>query len=112
SPAVRHWSRRSAPPSTSGWAWCRDQAPPGSGPSQRCCNGDGGHTGLMQGMRAEVADSWHRSAAAGVAAEEVEAPITLPDDALRDYREAHPLSRVFPLLDDVLGQAARDCDAV
>lgn len=66
----------------------------------------------MTGMRAEVADSWHRSAAAGVAAEVVEAPITLPDQALRDYREAHPLSRVFPLLDDVLGQAARDCDAV
>ena len=63
-------------------------------------------------MRAEVADSWHRSAAAGVEAERVEAPITLPDDALRDHREAHPLSRVFPLLDDVLGQAARDCDAV
>ena len=66
----------------------------------------------MQGMRAEVADSWHRSAAAGVAAEVVGAPITLPDDSLRDYREAHPLSRVFHLLDDVLGQAARDCDAV
>jgi hypothetical protein len=63
-------------------------------------------------MRAEVADSWHRSAAAGVEADRVEAPITLPDDALRDIREAHPLARVFPLLDDVLGQAARDCDAV
>lgn len=63
-------------------------------------------------MRAEVADSWHRSAAAGVPADRVEAPITLPDDALRDLREAHPLSRVFPMLDDVLGQAARDCDAV
>jgi hypothetical protein len=63
-------------------------------------------------MRAEVADSWHRSAAAGVEADRVEAPITLPDDALRDLREAHPLARVFPLLDDVLGQAARDCDAV
>lgn len=66
----------------------------------------------MTGMRSEVADSWHRSAAAGVSADKVEAPITLPDDTLRDYREAHPLSRVFPLLDDVLGQAARDCDAV
>ncbi len=63
-------------------------------------------------MRAEVADSWHRSAAAGVPADQVEAPITLPDDALRDLREAHPLARVFPMLDDVLGQAARDCDAV
>jgi hypothetical protein len=64
------------------------------------------------GMRAEVADSWHRSAAAGVAAEVETAPITLDDDAVRDVRAAHPLSRVFPLLDDVLGQAARDCDAI
>ncbi len=63
-------------------------------------------------MRAEVADSWLRSAAAGVAADTVDAPITLPADALRDYREAHPLAQVFPVLDDVLGQAARDCDAI
>lgn len=63
-------------------------------------------------MRAEVADSWHRSAAAGVLADKVDAPITLPDTDLRGYREAHPLARVFPLLDDVLGQAARDCDAI
>src|SRR5690242_20577411 len=63
-------------------------------------------------MRAEVADSWHLSAAAGVSATEVEAPITLAPDALRDHRAAHPLARVFPLLDDVLGQAARDCDAI
>jgi hypothetical protein len=65
-----------------------------------------------RGMRAEVADSWHRSAAAGVPADGQTAPITLPDDELRDVRDAHPLARVFPLLDDVLGQAARDCDAI
>jgi len=59
-----------------------------------------------------VAESWFRSAAAGVRAETVTAPITLPAEALRDHREAHPLARVFPLLDDVLGQAARDCDAI
>jgi len=64
------------------------------------------------GVRAHVADSWMRSAAAGVHVDAVDAPITLPGDSLRDYREAHPLARVFPLLDDVLGQAARDCDAV
>jgi hypothetical protein len=63
-------------------------------------------------MRAEVADSWHRSAAAGVSTDRVEAPITLPDDTLRDLRKEHPLARIFPLLEDVLGQAARDCDAV
>jgi hypothetical protein len=66
----------------------------------------------VSGIRAHVADSWVRSAAAGVQVDAVDAPITLPSDALRDYREAHPLARVFPLLDDVLGQAARDCDAV
>lgn len=64
------------------------------------------------GMRAQVAESWHRSAAAGVSVDVAEAPITLADDSLRDHREAHPLAQVFPLLDDVLGQAARDCDAI
>lgn len=63
-------------------------------------------------MRAEVADSWHLSAAAGVSTEDVEAPITLAEDDLQDHRAAHPLAQVFPLLDDVLGQAARDCDAI
>ncbi len=63
-------------------------------------------------VRAQVVESWFRSAAAGVHAETVDAPITLPEGALRDYREAHPLAQVFPLLEDVLGQAARDCDAI
>ena len=63
-------------------------------------------------VRSQVAESWFRSAAAGVQADTVDAPITLPRDALRDHREAHPLAQVFPLLDDVLGQAARDCDAI
>lgn len=63
-------------------------------------------------MRAQVADSWHLSAAAGVDVAAAEAPITLEASDLRDHREAHPLARVFPLLDDVLGQAARECDAI
>ncbi len=66
----------------------------------------------MTAVRAQVADSWVRSAAAGVEADRMDAPITLPEDALRDHREAHPLAQVFPLLDDVLGRAARDCDAI
>jgi hypothetical protein len=65
-----------------------------------------------QGMRAQVAESWYRSATAGVHADTEQAPITLPGDSLRDYREAHQLARIFPILDDVLGQTARDCDAV
>src|SRR5664279_3826277 len=67
---------------------------------------------IPENVRAQVAESWFRSAAAGVQADTVDAPITLPGDALRDDREAHPLAQVFPLLDDVLGQAARDCDAI
>ena len=64
------------------------------------------------GVRAHVADSWVRSAAAGVQADTVDAPITLADDVLRDVPAAHPLAAVFPLLEDVLGRAARDCDAI
>lgn len=67
---------------------------------------------VPESVRAQVAESWFRSAAAGVQAETVDAPITLPGNALRDYRDAHPLARIFPLLDDVLGQAARDCDSI
>lgn len=85
-----------------------------SGPNIATRQAAGVSTDRMDGtaMRTEVADSWHRSAAAGVAVDKAEAPITLPADDLRTARDAHPLSRVFPLLDDVLGQAARDCDAI
>ena len=70
--------------------------------------------GLMteKAMRVEVAESWQRSAAAGVTTDRVDAPVTIGEHDLRDVREAHPLSRVFPLLDDVIGQAIRDCDAM
>ncbi|GAB4010998.1 GAF domain-containing protein [Nocardioides ultimimeridianus] len=63
-------------------------------------------------MRADVAASWERSAAAGVEIDRTEAPITLDTADVRGRREAHPLARVYPLLDDVLGQAVRDCGAV
>lgn len=63
-------------------------------------------------MRAEVAASWERSAAAGVEVDQPVAPIALDTSDVRGRREAHPLARVFPLLDDVLGQEVRDCGAV
>ena len=63
-------------------------------------------------MRAIVADSWVRSSAAGVDPEQHVAPVVLAGDQVADYRSAHVLSRVFPLLYDVLGRAAVDCDAV
>jgi hypothetical protein len=59
-----------------------------------------------------VADSWLRSVAAGVDVDASEPPITLDRDLLTDYRAAHPLAKVFPLLYDVLGRAAEDCDSV
>ncbi|GAB3492826.1 GAF domain-containing protein [Flexivirga lutea] len=63
-------------------------------------------------MRARVADSWHRSAAAGVDPDSTNAAITLPSDTLRDYREAHPLARILPILDDALGQTAIECESL
>jgi hypothetical protein len=67
---------------------------------------------MHQAMRSEVAESWHRSAAAGVDVGTETTPITVPEDDLGDYRAAHPLAPVYPLLDDVLGEAARACDAL
>jgi hypothetical protein len=69
-------------------------------------------SGTATGVRDLVAESWRLSAAAGV---DVDAPLppgVVGADELVDYREAHPLSRVFPLLYDVLGRAAEECDAV
>lgn len=64
------------------------------------------------GVRGVVADSWLRSVAAGVDADASSPPITLDRDRLTDYRAEHPLSQVFPLLYDVLGRAAEDCDSL
>lgn len=63
-------------------------------------------------MRSQISESWHRSAASGVAVDAIEAPITLPDAALRSAREVHPLTQVLPLLEDVLAPAMRECAAV
>lgn len=67
---------------------------------------------MTRTMRSEVAHSWHRSAAAGVAVDADSSAITVPSDDLSEVRDAHPLSRVYPLLEDVLGHAARSCDAL
>jgi len=53
-----------------------------------------------------------RSSAAGVDPDRHLAPVVLDGSTLTDYRSAHPLSAVFPLLYDVLGRAAVDCDCV
>lgn len=63
-------------------------------------------------VRDLVADSWRRSVAAGVDVDEIAPPVGLAESVLRDYRQAHALSPVFPLLYDVLGRAAEDCGTV
>jgi transcriptional regulator of acetoin/glycerol metabolism len=63
-------------------------------------------------VRDVVADSWRYSAAAGVNADGADVPVLVEGAALQEYREAHPLSLVFPLLYDVLGRAAEECDSV
>jgi hypothetical protein len=76
------------------------------------------HSGLLAdgvapaGVREIVADSWLRSVAAGVNADASQPPITLDHGLLSDYRAEHPLSQIYPLLYDVLGRAAEDCDSV
>ena len=64
------------------------------------------------GVRSLVAESWLRSSAAGVDPESHLAPVVLEAGDLADYRATHALSHVFPLLYDVLGRAAVDCDCV
>jgi hypothetical protein len=66
---------------------------------------------VSQRVRGLVAESWRRSAAAGVDVDTA-APLVVDSSALVDYRSAHPLSRVFPLLYDVLGRAAEECDSL
>lgn len=70
----------------------------------------GGEPGSV--VRDVVMDSWLRSAAAGLDAERSTAPTVLDTDQLVDYRAAHPLSAVFPLLYDVLGRAVEACESV
>ena len=67
---------------------------------------------IGSGVRDIVADSWRYSVDAGVDAEDVAVPVLVQGSDLDEYREAHPLSRVFPLLYDVLGRAAEECDSV
>jgi len=69
-------------------------------------------SGLVSGVRDLVAASWRRSADAGVPVDAPAAPVAVPADELVEYRDAHPLARVFPLLYDVLGRAAEECDSV
>ncbi|NJC72269.1 transcriptional regulator [Planosporangium thailandense] len=56
-------------------------------------------------VRGVVTESWRRSARAGVDPDTVGAPVDLTDADLEEYRAAHPLSAVVPVLREVLGGA-------
>ncbi|GAA5035847.1 GAF domain-containing protein [Streptomyces siamensis] len=68
-------------------------------------------------VRSVVADSWRRSARAGVAPDGT-ASVELTDGDLGSYRAEHPLARVMPLFRELMGTFAADgehllavCDA-
>ncbi|WP_454605789.1 winged helix-turn-helix domain-containing protein [Streptomyces tendae] len=68
-------------------------------------------------VRAVVADSWRRSARAGVGPDGT-ASVELADGDLGTYRAEHPLARVMPLFRELMGTFAADgehllavCDA-
>ncbi|MGW0911873.1 GAF domain-containing protein [Streptomyces sp. NPDC002784] len=68
-------------------------------------------------VRAVVADSWRRSARAGVGPDGT-ARVELADGDLGAYRAEHPLARVMPLIRELMGTFAADgehllavCDA-
>lgn len=68
-------------------------------------------------VRSVVADSWRRSARAGVGPDGT-APVELADGDLGSYRAEHPLARVMPLFRELVGTFAADgehlmavCDA-
>lgn len=63
-------------------------------------------------MRQEVVESWRRSAAAGVDVGADEPPVTLDDSTLAAERAEHPLATVLPLLEEVLGEPARQSEAL
>ncbi|NYV78638.1 transcriptional regulator, partial [Streptomyces sp. UH6] len=68
-------------------------------------------------VRPVVADSWRRSARAGVGPDRT-ADVELADSDLNAYRAEHPLSRMMPLIRELVGTFADDgghllavCDA-
>ncbi|MFI6407274.1 GAF domain-containing protein [Streptomyces sp. NPDC050548] len=72
---------------------------------------------VPQPVRSVVADSWRRSARAGVGPEGT-ANVELTDGDLGAYRAQHPLARVMPLIRELMGTFAADgehllavCDA-
>lgn len=65
---------------------------------------------VSDGVRRVVLESWQRSRASGVDADGVLPPVELTDEELDDYRNAHPLAAVMPVIRRLLVDDAVDCD--
>lgn len=59
-------------------------------------------------IRQIVADSWRRCVNRGVDPDGVDPPVELCDEVLREYRRAHPLAAVFPIIRQLLVDDAAD----
>jgi hypothetical protein len=67
----------------------------------------GAEAGPPLAVRAVIADSWRRSAGAGVRPEGHVAPRVHSDQELRELRDEHPLARMMPTFRSLLSDVAR-----
>ncbi|HEX3812122.1 MAG TPA: GAF domain-containing protein [Mycobacteriales bacterium] len=88
--------------------------PPGIDPAQLSRSVAAGHdtfvsTGAVgRTIRPVVVESWRRSLSSGVNPDCALPPVDLCDDALHDYRAAHPLAGVMPVIRRLLVEDATD----
>ncbi|MGS0685135.1 hypothetical protein ACVBEQ_08300 [Nakamurella sp. GG22] len=69
-------------------------------------------TGSVATLRPVVADSWRLSRASGVSPDGVLPSVDLVDSELEEYRSAHPLAAVMPLIRRLLIDEAEDAGAI
>ncbi len=69
-------------------------------------------TGSVASLRPVVAESWRLSRASGVSPDGVLPAVDLVDSELEEYRSAHPLAAVMPLLRRLLIDEAEDAGAI
>ncbi len=69
-------------------------------------------TGSVATLRPVVADSWRLSRASGVSPDGVLPAVDLVDSELEEYRSAHPLAAVMPLIRRLLIDEAEDAGAI
>jgi GAF domain len=66
------------------------------------------HSGEATGVRAVVAESWHRCRDWGVDPDRTLAPVQLSAAELRSHRERSPLAALLPLFRELLGRIATE----